>query len=158
MLRARLAERGVDAEVVSAGAGRLPAGVPATADAVSEAAGRGLDLSSHRSRQLARDLISDADLILGMTRDHVRSVADLDPSALDRTFTLKDLVRRAAKRAPDQPISEWVRLVAESRSPTDVLGIGDDGIDDPIGKGPVAYGRCADELDALLEELASKLA
>jgi protein-tyrosine phosphatase len=158
MLRAHLAKRGMKARVRSAGAGRLPAGQPATDDAIAELAGRGLDLSKHRSHVLNQSAIAGADLILCMTRDHLRAVADLDPGALDRAFTLKDLVRRANARAPGQSFADWVRLLAESRSSSDVLGIGEDGIDDPIGQGPVAYGRCADELDALLGELASKLA
>ena len=41
-----------------------------------------------------------ADLVLTMTREHLRHVVAMDPSAWPRTFTLKEFVRRAQSVAP----------------------------------------------------------
>jgi len=48
------------------------------------------DLSSHRSRPLTPDVIERADLIFGMTPDHVDEVLRLSPEARDRTFLFKN--------------------------------------------------------------------
>jgi protein-tyrosine phosphatase len=44
---------------------------PATAEAVEELAGFGVDLSAHRSRHASADIIGRADDIIAMTRSHV---------------------------------------------------------------------------------------
>ena len=63
----------------------------------------GVDLGDHRSRALTRTLLVDegADLVLTMTREHLRHVAALEPDAWPRAFTLKELVRRSGEVAAD---------------------------------------------------------
>ena len=63
-------------EVRSAGIAAF-AGTPASGGAVRTAAAHGLDLSGHRSRQLAAHDIDGADLILAMSTDHLLSVVEL---------------------------------------------------------------------------------
>jgi protein-tyrosine phosphatase len=68
-----LADRGL--EVLSAGTS-APGGAPATAEAVAAAAERGARIDGHRSRPLSPDLLRHADVILCMTRSHLRQVRE----------------------------------------------------------------------------------
>lgn len=78
---------GSEVRVISAGAA-ASSGAPATPEAVTALRAAGLDLSAHRSRPLSRDLIAEADLILGMSRSHVAAVLAADPTASAKTTTL----------------------------------------------------------------------
>ena len=140
-------------------AGRLPGGVPASATAVEVLAGRGLDLTGHVSRTASRSLLAESDLVLGMAREHVRDAVLLHPDVRSRAFTLKDLVRRAAKvgpRAADQPLESWLAEVGRGRTTADLLGASEaDDVADPIGRPVERYRACATELDDLLGRLAA---
>src|SRR2546423_15345231 len=65
ILQQRLAERGVDARVTSAGT--MPWSSGATAPAVEVMREHGLDISAHENRQGTRDLGEEAGPGLGMT-------------------------------------------------------------------------------------------
>jgi protein-tyrosine-phosphatase len=69
-----------DVEVSSAGASAWD-GSPASDGALLVGMERGLDLSSHRSRQLTADIIRDADLILAMSPSHLSRIKEIDPGA-----------------------------------------------------------------------------
>ena len=73
--------------VMSAGT-CAPAGVPASPEAVEAVSRMGLDLSRHRSRPLAPELIHGADVIYCMTGRHRDMVLSMGPSAADRVETL----------------------------------------------------------------------
>jgi protein-tyrosine phosphatase len=145
-------------DVTVASAGRLPGGVPASATAVEVLAERGLDLSGHVSRTATAEMLAESDLVIGMAREHVRDAVLLRPDARSRTFTLKDLVRRADKagrRPPDQPLEAWVTPLSRDRTTADLLGSSDaDDVADPIGRSIGRYRACATELDELLAHLA----
>ena len=157
LLRHRLSEAGVDATVTSAGL--HPGGRPATAHGIQAMAARGLDTSGHVSRQLAAPLLAPADLILGMAREHVREVAVVDPAALGRAFTLKELVRlgeQAGPRAPGEALGDWLARAGRGRERQRLMGVGHDpdyDVEDPVGRGREDYEATADELDALLARL-----
>ena len=51
----------------------------------------GIPLENHRSRQLTRDMIEQADTVVTMTQGHRRQVVRLCPEAADRVGTLADL-------------------------------------------------------------------
>jgi protein-tyrosine-phosphatase len=156
LLAHHLAGRGMDARVHSAGT--LGWGGPATAHAVEVLADKGIDLSDHQSRRLSGSIVGDADLVLGMTRDHVGGVVLHDRSAADRAFVLGELVRlgrRVGPRRDGQSLRVWCAEVAARRPPNRPPGIGSDEIDDPVGMGLDIYRATADRLDALCEELAA---
>jgi len=159
LLRRTLGDRGVDAGVSSAGL--LTEGEPATDTAVDTLAERGIEIDEHRSRRISSDLLGGADLIVGMTREHVREVVVLRPDLYDRTFTLKELVRRgrvAGPRAGREPVDDWVARLARGRLPKDHLGASPvDDVADPIGQGERVYEQTADELDALTTALVDLL-
>ena len=161
MLRHRLEERGVTATVASAGL--YPSGSPATDEAMQVMAARGLDIERHLSQRIDADLIAEADLIIGMTREHVREIAVVDSDALHRAFTLKELVRAGTAMGPrhaDQSVSAWLRRAGQGRRREALLGVGHDDaydVDDPVGRPRADYEVTADELDGLLARLVELL-
>lgn len=120
-----------------------------------------LDLGGHTSRRLTSALIDTdgADLVLTMTREHLREVVGLAPHAWPRSFTLKELTRRAL----DVPSSvtdfaEWVRLVGEGRRAADLMVASpDDDLDDPYGGPYRGHLDMVREVDVLTRRLATLL-
>jgi protein arginine phosphatase len=77
LLREALAARGIDqVTVASAGTGAWE-GAPVSEGAYLVGLEHGLDLSEHRARLLTRDLVREADLVLGMSGHHLARVAEL---------------------------------------------------------------------------------
>ena len=159
MLRHRLDEHGVPAEVTSAGF--VTEDRPASPPAVELLAGRGMDLRPHRSQRVTVDHLGDPDLVLCMERMHVREVAVLDRAAFGRTFTLPDLVRRAEATGPrrdDEGVRDYLHRIGDGRRPADVLGVApEDEVPDPYGRPAAAYRRTAQTLDQLLDLVVSHL-
>jgi protein-tyrosine-phosphatase len=157
LLRDRLAAAGVDAVVRSAG--DLPGGVAASGGSVRAMAARGLDLSAHRSQTLTPDHVATADLIIAMGRRHLRSAVAMRPDAWGRTFTLKELVRRASsvgRRGADEPLEEWLARVHEGRERSSLLGDDDrDDVEDPMGRSDRCYEATAVELSDLTDAFVS---
>lgn len=154
-LTAELASRGVGGTVRSAGTAVGPERPPV--DAVAAMAAWGIDTSGHRARALEDGLLDAADLVLGMTRAHVREAVARVPAVLPRAFTLKELVRRATgvgARPTDEPFAAWLARVGEGRSRRALVGrsAGDD-VADPIGGPPEAYQATAAELHGLVVAL-----
>ena len=157
LLRRRLEDAGLEARVASAGL--LRAGLPAQPYGVDVGLALGLDMAAHRSRSMTRDILADAELIVGMAREHVREAVVLDPALWPRTFTLKELVRRGEAAGPRQagePLSGWLARVGEGRRVSDLAGSSPaDDVDDPIGMPRTAYERMARELDDLTRRLVA---
>jgi protein-tyrosine phosphatase len=123
--------------------------------------GYGVDLAPHRSREATAAELRAADLVLGMAREHVRDAAALDPEALCRTFTLKELVRRGAAigpRPPTEPVADWLARAAAGRRARDLLGSSpDDDVRDPIGLSRAHYEAVAGEVAALVHRMVDLL-
>ncbi|MGI8809028.1 MAG: hypothetical protein ACR2KK_14550 [Acidimicrobiales bacterium] len=157
LLRHRLEALGVDARVASAGL--LRSGQPASDHGVDILRGRGLDMTTHRSRAISRELLASADLILAMAREHVREAVVLDRSLWPRTFTLKELVRRGEAVGPrraEEPFAAWLARVGQGRRVADLTGSSPaDDVEDPYGGPRTAYARLAGELDNLLDRLVA---
>lgn len=149
LLRRLFARAGVGASVGSAGL--LPGGAPATPDAIATMAARGVDISGHVSRTLDTTLARTTPLIIGMTRHHVREACAGYGAPLQRTFTLKELVRRgdeAGPRVSGEAVPSWLARLGSTRRPADLMG--DDPVDDiadPVGRPREVYEATADELE-----------
>jgi protein-tyrosine phosphatase len=156
-LRRQLVERGVAATVVSAGL--LLDGAPAAAGMRLAGAHLGLDLSGHRSRILGPGDVDAADLVVGMAREHVREVVLLAPQAWERSFTVKELVRKGrqiGERRADEGLVDWLARAAAGRRYADLAGMsGDDDVDDPIGGSQADFTAAAREIDVLAAELVA---
>jgi protein-tyrosine phosphatase len=156
LLAQRLSAAHVQAEVRSAGIlGPGEAAWPEAATVMSE---RGLDLSAHQSRQLDRSAVTGADLVIGMTREHVREAVVREPSAFARSFTLKELVRRAEgmPRGDEPELARWLVALSAERDASDLLGASAaDDLDDPIGSPLASFRDTASEIDDLVSRLVA---
>ena len=160
LLRRLLAHAAVGATVGSAGL--LPGGAPATHEAIVTMAHRRVDLRDHQSLTLTAELARDTPLIICMTRQHVREVCASYGASMDRTFTLKELVRRGEEvgaRVDGESVYPWLARVAAGRKPADLMGDDvDDDIADPVGRPRSVFEDTADELEDLLRRFVVLLA
>ena len=56
-------------------------------------------------------MLTGADVLIGMAREHVREAVVLAPDVWGRAFTLKEIVRLGEERggrAPDEPLEQWL--------------------------------------------------
>ena len=160
LLLARLEERGVAARVHSAGT--LAWGGSATGNAEIAMHERGLDLRHHHSTALTRGLVKGADLVLGMTREHVWRVTGLSSDAAERAFVLGELVRLgqmvgARDAEGGETVRAWALRVARAR-PDGPIGRYGDEVDDPVNESLHVYRATADRLDRDLTAIADLLA
>lgn len=158
LLAHHLAERGMEARVHSAGT--LGWGGPATGHAVETLAARGIDLTDHESRRMSVADVAHADLVLGMTRDHVNGTLNRDPEARDRTFVIGELVRMGrthGARRHGQSVREWCAEIAATRPVGRPSARSVDEIADPVGEGLDVYAATADRLDSMCAEIAALL-
>ena len=61
----------------------------------------GIDISKHKARQLHRDLVDEADLILTMSKPHKEIIISNFPSAKDKIFALLEYVYKIDKDIAD---------------------------------------------------------
>lgn len=158
LLRRDLEALGLDVGVSSAGT--LRDGLAAAEEVVELMDKRGLDLELHRSRLLTPEMLASADLVLGMTRDHVREAALLDFGCFARSFTLKEIVRRGGAIGPrhrDEPVEAWIKRASDGREPRDYLFADDDDIEDPIGRRFSFFKKTAVEIEGLTTALVGLL-
>jgi len=131
LFRKMVKERGKEKEIEvdSCGIAAI-AGMPATPQAVKVMKDIGVDISSHRAKNLSEELLK-ADLILTMTKSHKDYIVDKFPYAKGRVFVL-------AEFAEDE---------------------GDEGVDiaDPYGGDEETYRRVAQALEEKLEKVLEKL-
>jgi protein-tyrosine phosphatase len=123
-----------DVPAVVRSAGFLESGHPVDETTRQVMAERGVDLSGHRSTQIADDHLEWADLILTMERRHAR-----------------ELVVLAGRELPVATFAGY----GDGATPGVVLvgDVGDDEIPDPIGR-PAAFHR---EVVRSIEEAASRI-
>lgn len=67
-------------------------GMPEPAAALS-ARFRGAGAAAHRARQIEERFIREADLVLGLSREHRRAIVELVPAATRYTFTLREFAQ-----------------------------------------------------------------
>lgn len=111
---------------------------------------RGADYSGFAARQVEEAMLRDAELVLALTRSHRSRVLELTPSAVRRTFTLREFVRVAASLdlngfAGELPASARLRALipalAAGRALAPAPAEGEDDVPDPYGRGGAAYAR-----------------
>jgi glycine hydroxymethyltransferase len=113
-------------KAVSAGIGAVN-GQGATGHAVRAMQAAGVDISGHRSQMLTGRLVREADVIVGMTNDHVEGIRFLYPEAAGKTFLLRRF---------DPGLSRY-----------------EQDIQDPIGDTFDAYISCRDQIRSGIEKL-----
>ncbi len=136
LLRERIDREELGQRVEVSSAGLLATdGAPASAMAVEIAAANGLELGGHRSRQLTEEILSGADLVIGMQPSHL--------------FPLESLQNRG--KPEFRLLLEFRGSAAEAKS----------GIPDPFGGDGAAYEQAfatiAQCIDGLTKYIREKL-
>ncbi|MET9018453.1 hypothetical protein ABZV93_00570 [Actinopolymorpha sp. NPDC004070] len=148
--------------VTSAGT-RATAGQRIHPYAAAELRQRGVPSDNAVSSALDLGVVAHADLILTATRKHRDEVVSLVPSALDRTFTWRELawlVRTldplpVQGRSLEERVSNLARVARGRRGHSQPAAPDLFDVADPIGKRKKDYTRAADEID---EAIAAILA
>lgn len=159
LLRARLGQDGGIA-VTSAGThAALGEPVPSPLDELLAGAGAGD--ARHEARLLDSEALQSADLILTATRQERSAVVRQVPSAVGKTFTLRELARVAEAIGPDAlpegdvatRLSALVKAAPKHRGPTAPAVATDDDVSDPAGQGRGAYQRSFDQVEAAVDDI-----
>lgn len=160
-----------DVEVVSAGTrAMVGSGVPeATARLAAE---HDLRTEDHRAVQVDPSMIESAGLILALAREHRTQIVQMVPSAVRRTFTLREFARivpeaitelsttltasdiadtGSALRAAVSAVSSLRGIVEPPESPADF------DVEDPYGRPDEIYQRSFEVLAPAAEAIGSYL-
>ncbi|MGQ0845829.1 MAG: arsenate reductase/protein-tyrosine-phosphatase family protein [Sporichthyaceae bacterium] len=153
------------AHVQSGGLGAV-VGAPMHAQTRRGLAPWGLDVEAaegFRGRQLTREIIADADLILGATTEHRSGIVRLAPRTLPRAFALREFARLAAAvdpaALPTDPIARARALVQAARAKRGARPVapGEDDIADPMGRSASAHADAGTAVAAAVTELVQAL-
>ena len=111
----------------------------------------GLADPTHRSAQFDETDVRRASLIVAMAPEHVQWVRRTHPDAADRTVTLKRVVR-ALEPSPDALIDR-VRILGLAAIELEEW----EEVVDPAGGEQPEFDACAQEIDALVDQLIALL-
>ena len=108
------------------------------------------------------DLAADADLVLTMTRDLLRTMVLSAPSIWPRSFTLLELVRRGTSSTPPEEgesVTTWVDRVHRSRDRAELTSLDPvDDLRDPMVDATESNEEMFGELERATRRLARLLA
>lgn len=127
LLKTALTERGV-AGINVASAGIAVAAASPASEGAKQALGAGSDLLAHQARQVTRELVAEADIILTMTNAHREILRGQHPDLAPKICTLAEYA--------------WGRA---------------DDIADPFGGGAEEYQMAREQIEAAVRQLARKL-
>ncbi len=131
---------------------------PATLAVLRE---RGIDAEAHRSRILTPEIVAHCDLVLTMERVHLRVAALMAPGAFDKSFTLKEFLRRALstdRRQIQEPLDAYLERLNIGRDPLELLAAYEsDEVSDPQGGPHAGFVATCDELALLCEGVVELL-
>lgn len=105
----------------------------------------------HRSVQLRVEALAEADVVIGLAREHVTFVRRHAPEHAQRTATLHRLSRDLPPTTA--PLAERVRMLALETLPLEAW----EDVGDPAGADLDVYRACAREIDALVARLVPAL-
>jgi protein-tyrosine-phosphatase len=117
-----------DIKVLSAGTWAIE-GRKASKNAIEALKEKDIDLTSHTSKPLTKEMVEEADVILTMTKNHKMQIINGLPEAKEKVYTLKEFAHGNA----------------------DVIDISD-----PYGQDIRIYKACADEIEKALKEIIEK--
>lgn len=127
ILRKKLKENKIDYISISSAGTNSWGGCPASRSALEIGESSGIDLASHSSRRLTKEMLKEADLVLVMSKSHLDHIGKLDQESINKSFLLKAFPARS------QEESLW--------------------IDDPIGGTQDQYQRCFWDLERSIERI-----
>ncbi len=140
-------------------AGTLDVEVGPPAPLVEEGYRFGIDLASHVARKIDPSMIEEADLVVGLAREHVREVVLSVPPSFHSSFTLRGIVRRGLEVGPrgeEETLAGWLDRLHEGRQRPDLVGDSPvDDIADPMGGTWDDYRQMLEEVAGLIRTLRS---
>lgn len=107
------------------------------------------------ARQISREIVESADLVLSATTDIRAKALREDPRALKRTFTLGEFaaICASAGAAEVSSAAELMAFAAGHR-----VGAGSDtDVRDPIGRDEATHRAVADQIDGYVTTIAARL-
>lgn len=140
---------------------------PLTAQAL-DALDRGVPVA-HRARELTREDLAKADLVLTATRDHRAAAARLHPAAVARLYTIREFARLAGEATSgdgegllDYDVTRRPRaVVAEARALRGLVRPVEpdaDDLADPIADGPAEHLAMVEQADAAARAIIESFA
>lgn len=117
---AKLKREKVDGHVLSAGLHAF-VGQPVSSEAVAAVAKK-IDISDHRARQVSREIMDAADLVITMTMAHKLALLSMYPDFAEKVYTLPELAEAGGE------------------------------IDDPYGQKQAVYDQCARKIGRFLDK------
>ena len=149
VLREAARERGLDWSVSSAGT-RAVNGVPMHEYAARALIRNGYSIGNWASQALNPALIAHSDLILAASEEHRQVIVSTVPSALPRTFLLREFARlaRAAEASASVELTGESLVVAAraARSYVAPVGPNEDDLTDPMGHRKRVFDRTLTEV------------
>ena len=156
LLRQQLGDAGSEVTVHSAGTVETDFGPPRPL--VEEGRVFGIDLGAHVPRKVDPGMVQAADLVVGLTREHVRETVVAVPSSFPKTFTLREIVRRGlhtGARGAGEDLGAWLARLHDGRLHADLMGESpEDDVMDPMGGTPDDYRRMLTDVAALTQNPA----
>ena len=142
-----------DVEVSSAGVAAL-VGAPMTPQSAVHLGPYGATADGFASRQLTPRIVEESDLVLAATKAIRSRILEDSPSALRRTFTMREFAALLDIVEPSGDRARLVRSAAEERSRA---ALDDYDIVDPYGRDDEAYAHAATLIGAAVDRIAKGL-
>jgi protein-tyrosine-phosphatase len=116
----------------------------------------GFDIDAHRSEQLDRRSVEDADLVVGFEQIHVATAVVDGAVPRAKAFTLPELVSLLPNGPPgaERTATTVVALASERRAQTNVRPLA---VLDPIGRPQAVVDQIVAEIDALTRRVVLAL-
>ncbi|KRE43810.1 arsenate reductase/protein-tyrosine-phosphatase family protein [Knoellia sp. Soil729] len=148
----------------SAGTGAL-VGSPIDAQSASRLAAVGADADGFAARQASREIVAEANLVIGATREHLGPVVQLYPRALRYAFALHDLADLLAgvsstdiAAAPgDNRVAKVAATAIAQRGIVNPRLPEQSGIVDPYRQSAQVFDQMVDEIATSLPTIATAL-
>ena len=129
-------------------------GQPIPLSFASRLATVGAETSAFAPRQVTREMVAGAELVIAATRAHRATLVEMHPRAVHYTFTLRELARLAVAVPPDDqaPVEPLARLRSFVASAASARGAGMPGdpnaedVRDPWGGNDARYASVWDTL------------
>jgi protein-tyrosine phosphatase len=156
---------GLDVSVTSAGT-FAEVGNPMHPNSARTMLELGYQPKDHVARQLTPALLDNVHLVLSATEEHRSRVAQTNPAAIKKSFTIAEFARVAAF-LNSEPESIDGQVIAEAKTPHQKIELaaryrgyappaaGSEDIDDPWGSDYAEYQRVARQMQKLLGEISN---
>ena len=140
-------------------------GQPIPVSFAARLASVGAEASTFAPRQVTRDMVAGAELVIAATRAHRATLVEMHPRAVQYTFTLRELARLAATVPPDDqaPVEPLARLRSFVASAASARGAGMPGdpnaedVRDPWGGNDARYAAVWETLVGATSEILAAL-